>query len=533
MAAAKQIVLITGALHESAIERFRQDPLMEIRYFPDCSKDVLFAQVADCHALVTRSETDVDATLMDKAPHLKVIARAAVGVGNIDIDDATRRGILVINCPGKNTNSAAEMTMALLLGMLRHVPQAHAKVKEGGWDRHRYTGRELKGKSIGIVGLGNVGHRVAKFARGFDMNALAFDPYISPSVFELHGAKCISKFEELISQVDVLSFHVPLTKETKGMLTKDLMSKMKKGSWIVNAARGGVYREEDLIPHLKSGLIAGLAVDTFESEPKPSQSLVSLANVWVSPHIGASTEEAQVAIGQTVYDQVSKSIRGGVVDYPINLPKVGVITDPKVRAYATLAEKLGSLAGQILDFNPKSIDLKYRGSLANAEHALIKLSFMKGYASRISNDYVSFVNVETLFEKLGIQVSDREEPAFDSYRSALKITMNGPNGVNMTIGGIVFDDMIPKLSLINNFYFEVDPSGPMLLVENEDKPGVVGSIGVFLGDQGINIATFELSRNKTGGRAMSIIRVDQELTVDQIKQLSQIKNICSVHSVLL
>jgi D-3-phosphoglycerate dehydrogenase / 2-oxoglutarate reductase len=526
-------VLITGALHDEAMKLFMGHPKLHVTYQPDCSRSELMGLVSSCQILVTRSETDVDQEVIDTAKELKVIARAAVGVGNIDIQYATTKGILVINCPGKNTNSAAELTLGLMLSLLRKIPDAHHKVKTGGWDRHSFTGRELKGKRLGIVGLGHVGHRVAKFAHGFDMEVSAYDPYISPQLFDKHQVKRYDRLEDLAAHCDILSVHVPLNKETKGMVSTSILEKMPRGSWIINAARGGVFNEKDLIPFLKSGHIAGAGIDTFETEPKVLRELVDLPQVVVSPHIGASTDEAQRSIGQTIFDQVIKSVEGGVVDYPVNLPKVGVIQDPKVKAYAVLAEKLGSLAGQISGFNPAQVEILYRGDLASGDHSLIRLSFLKGYASRVVNDYVSFVNVENHIDRLGIKVEDREQPSFETYRSALKVKLKGQDHRELTVGGLVFDDFIPRLSLINDFYFETEPSGAMLLVENDDKPGVIGDLGHFLGFKGVNIATFELSRNRRGGKAMAVIRVDQELSSEDVKQIKNLRNVLQVNTAFL
>ena len=526
-------VLITGALHHSALSAFNSNKHLKITYLPDCDRRTLLREVPGAHVLVTRSETDVDREVLDAATSLKVVARAAVGVGNIDIAYASDKGILVINCPGKNTNSAAELTLGLLLSMFRNIPQAHAKVKSGGWDRHTFTGRELRGKRIGIVGLGNVGHRVARFAKGFEMDVSAYDPYIAPQIFEQHGVKSSPSLKDLASQVDVLTFHVPLNKETKGMASLEILRAMPHGSWVLNAARGGIYKETDMVELLKSGQIAGLGVDTFESEPKVNSDLLALPNVWCTPHIGASTEEAQIAIGETIYDQVVKALVGGVVDYPVNLPQVGVIHDQRVKSYAVLAEKLGSLAGQIAGFNPTHAEISYRGDLAGLDHSLIRLSFLKGYVSRVVNDYVSFVNVERHADKLGIKVQDKSVPQFDSYRSALKINLVGSSGQSLRVGGLVFDDQISRLSLINDYYFEAEPSGHMLLVENEDKPGVIGDLGHFLGLKNINIATFELSRNRRGGKAMAVIRVDQEVSTQDQEEMGKIRNIIRVNRVYL
>ncbi len=533
MDSGKTMILITGALHASAMKSFSGNPRFEVRYHPDCDRSTLLRHVKDAHVLVTRSETDVDKEVVDAAPLLKVIARAAVGVGNIDIGYATEKGILVINCPGKNTNSAAELTLGLMLGMLRHIPQAHETVRNGGWDRHRFTGRELRGKKLGIVGLGNVGHRVAKFARGFDMDVLAYDPYIAPQIFEQHGVRRIGALRELASQVDILSFHVPLNKETKGMATKDILQTMPRGSWLINAARGGIFNELDVIDLLRSQHLSGVAIDTFETEPKVNPTLRALPQVWCTPHIGASTEEAQIAIGETIYDQVVKAIEGGVVDYPVNLPQVGVIQDQRTKSYAVLAEKLGSLAGQIAGFNVSQAELSYRGDIAGSDHSLVRLSFLKGYLSCVVNDYVSFVNAESHAAKIGLTVHDRSDPQFDSYRSALKITLTGVDGRSLRVGGVVFDDQIPRLSLINDYYFEAEPSGHMLLVENEDKPGVIGDLGHFLGFKGVNIATFELSRNRRGGLAMAVIRTDEEVSAGDQVEMARIRNIVKVHRVYL
>jgi D-3-phosphoglycerate dehydrogenase len=529
----KTRILITGHLHDSATKAFQGRADFSVVYAPDCARDKLLSLVSDCQVLVTRSETDVDRQVIDQAKELKVIARAAVGVGNIDIDYATEKGILIINCPGKNTNSAAELTLGLLLGMVRHLPQAQSHMKGGGWDRHQFTGRELRGKRLGIVGLGNVGHRVAKFARGLDMEVFAYDPYIAPAVFERHDVKPTATLLDLMKISDVLSVHVPLNKETKGMVDGKMLDALPQGAYVVNAARGGIIHEKELLARLESGKIAGAAIDTWDFEPKPLAELLLHANVCCSPHIGASTLEAQIAIGETIYQQVDKAINGGVVDHPVNLPQIAVIDNPLLKAYAVLAEKLGSLIGQIMEFNPSKIELSYRGDLANLDHVIVRLGFMKGYAGQVVDGYVSFVNVTSHFENLGITIAEKTDPAFRSYKSALKVHVTGPGGKELTVGGIVFDDRYPRISLINDFYFEIEPSGEIILIENSDRPGVIGDVGQYLAAQGINIDTFALSRNRKGGRAMALIRVDSALSNNQVKAMLALDNVESVKAVRL
>jgi len=526
-------VLITGALHADAISAFEQNSNFSVNYKPDCKREDLLDLVKDVTVLVTRSETKIDKDLIDKAPDLKVIARAAVGVGNIDIDYATERGILVINCPGKNTNSAAELTFGLLLAMMRKLPTAYAHLKQGGWDRHEFSGRELKGKKLGIVGLGNVGHRVAKFAHGFDMEVYAYDPYVAQDVFRRNGATRVEHLVDLASQVDILSVHVPLNKETKGMIDSNVLSYLKDGSYVINAARGGICVEQDLITGLDQGKLAGVALDTFENEPEPLKTLIGHELVWCTQHIGASTLEAQQLIGETVYDQVVKAVDGGVVDYPVNLPDIGIPDNSMLKAYSVLSQKLGSMIAQLIDFNPDQMEVSYRGDLANFDTSLVKLGLMKGYAGHVVDAYVSFVNTTAHFEKLGIKLIENDDPDFESYKSAVKVLVRGDEGKTLSVGGVVFDNRFPKISLVNEFYFEIDPQGSLIITENLDRPGVIGDIGHYLAKQKVNIDNFSLSRNRQGGKAMAVIRTDTDLNAEQLKGLSEIENVVKAKTIRL
>lgn len=526
-------VLVTGALHPIAIEGFKKLTDIELIYKPDVAFEQLKGDLRDTHVLVSRSETDVDRRLIDAAPQLKIVARAAVGVGNIDLEYATEKGILVMNTPGKNTNSAAELSLGLMLAMLRRIPEAQNTVKAGGWDRHRFSGYELRGKNIGIVGLGNVGHRVARFCQSFDAIVYAYDPYISSSVFTKNNVIPISSLEELATLADILTLHVPKNKETSGMIDRPILRALGARGYLVNAARGGIVDEKDLLWALNEGVIAGAAIDTFDQEPKPLPELVQHPQVWCTPHIGASTEEAQIAIGQTVVDQIRKALEGGVVDYHVNLPNVGVIDKQILKAYSTLAEKLGSICGQVLDFNPSVVQFQYRGDIAELDNSIIRLSWMKGFVSQVVDDYVSFVNVNKHIERMGIEVSESPDPSFSSYNSALKVIIRGAQGQQMTIGGVVFEERHLRLTLFNDFHFEVEPSGYMLFIENLDRPGVIGDVGQYLAQKQINISSFNLSRNKKGGRAMAVVSVDSPLSPEHLKALSDLPHVESAKALLL
>jgi D-3-phosphoglycerate dehydrogenase len=260
---------------------------------------------------------------------------------------------------------------------------------------------------------------------------------------------------------------------------------------------------------------------------------MSHERVWCSPHIGASTLEAQIAIGETILRQVEKAVDGGVVDYPVNLPKVGVIDSPLLKVYAVLAEKLGACVGQLLDFNPSAISLSYRGDLASLDHSIVRLGLMRGYAAQVVDGYVSFVNVEQHFEKMGITIAESRDPDFQSYKSALKVRVAGPEGKELVIGGIVFDDRYSRISLLNDFTFEIEPSGEIVIIENNDRPGVIGDVGNFLASRGVNIDTFVLGRNRKGGRALAMVRVDSPLPPDAVQAMKKINNVVSVHAISL
>jgi D-3-phosphoglycerate dehydrogenase len=524
-------VLISGTLNAAAVARMHAQPGLTVVYEPECPREKLLKLIRPAHVVITRSETNVDQELIDCAPELKVIARAAVGVSNIDIAYATKKGILVVNTPGKNTNSAAELTVGLLLAMFRKLPDAHAQIKKNGWDRHKFVGRELRHKKIGLVGLGNVGHRVAKFCRGFDMEVYAYDPYISPQLFARHDAKACNSLDELARQVDILSVHTPLNNETQGMVSLATLQLMPPGSFVINAARGGIVDEHALLTCLDSGQLAGAAIDTWENEPKPRSALALHPKVWCSPHIGASTEEAQEEIGAAVVEQVLKSLNGGIVDYPINLPEVGLITSPLVSTYVVLAQKLGSLCAQLLKSNPVKVELSYGGNLAGVDQSYIRLGWITGFTAHAVDGFVSFVNATQHFDKLGVEIIEGNDPQFEGYRSAITTSVLQEDGRSLTVGGIVFDDTNMRISQIDDFHFEVEPHGEFLLIRNSDQPGVIGGVGTLLAKAGINIDSFNLSRRNKGGEAMGLIKVDGEITASLLKQLTALSYITGVNQI--
>jgi D-3-phosphoglycerate dehydrogenase len=522
-------ILITGALHPLALELFHAAPDVEVDYRPDLPYGEVLGAMADVHALVTRSETNITREMIDAGRRLKVIARAAVGIGNIDVDYATDKGILVIHTPGKNTNSAAELTVGLLLAAIRKVVPAHRALEGRGWDRHRFTGSELMGKTLGLIGLGNVGHRVARFANAFEMRVLAHDPYIADEVFERHHAHK-SDLDGLLAASDVVSLHVPLTRETRGMLGAAQIAQMKDGVVILNTARGGLIDEPALLEALRSGKVAAAGIDTWSEEPPRDNPFITLPNVVMTPHIGASTVEAQLRIAESIAEQTLRALRDEVVDYPVNMPRLRVLTNPRVKFYAVLAEKLGVFAVQSLDFNPRRVLVKYRGELNREEGMMVRRAFLKGFLKNTAEETITFVNAEAKAAERRIEISEVEDPAFTDYQSAVQFIVSDHEH-SFKIGGVVFGENNYRLSQVNDFTFEVIPAGTLLWVINIDRPGVIGDIGTTLAKNRINISQFELSRNMPGGQAMSLLRVDSPVDDAVIEALRAIPNVVSVRRI--
>ncbi len=532
-------VLVTGKVHASCLKILEEPPPelalgvpIELDLRPDCPRAELFEHVKTADVLLSRSETTVDQEVLSAGDQLSVVARAAVGYGNIDVDFATQKGVLVVNTPGKNTNSAAELTLGLLLDMARHITPAHGNMKKGGWNRHQFTGIELLGKKIGIVGLGNVGHRVAKFCNGFDMDVLAYDPYISTDVFRRHRVTQCQELGELLEQVDILTVHVPLNKETKGMISQKELVQLKPGAWVLNAARGGVLHEPDLLTALESGHVACAGIDTWEDEPTPLRGLVEHPKVIATPHIGASTQEAQIRIGETIAVQILKALRGEIVDFPVNLPNLTVLPDIASRNMAVLLEKLGRMLAQLHDFRPTSLTLRVPSELSPDLYELLSVSAIKGFLAHSSDEFVSYVNARLLFESRGLELNTVSKEGSERPAREILLELSGEEKQEQVrLGGALYDGKIPRITLINKHEFEMEPSGDLLLVSNEDRPGVVGNVGSFLSQESLNIAQFDLSRNTTGGEAMALIRTDGRLKKEAVARMEELPHVIRVRRI--
>ncbi len=522
-------VLITGAIHSTGVDRLRAEPDLQVDFKPDLPLGEILQLIRPYHCLIVRSETPVQRELIDAAPDLKVIAVAAVGVANVDVQYATEKGILVMNTPGKNTNSAAELAMGLLLAVMRKVVTADANMRRLGWDRHQFSGTELMNKTIGIVGLGNVGHRMARFCQGFDMRVLAYDPYIPDETFSRHRVEKVD-WPTLVSESDIISVHVPKTRETIGMINAETIAAMKPGVVLINAARGGIIEEEALLRALESGQVAGAGIDTWPVEPPKENVFAKFSQVVMTPHIGASTPEAQMRVAEAIAVQVPKALSGGIVDYPVNMPQIRMLEGDLMTAYTVLCEKLGLFSSQYMNFEPSELEISYRGDIADKDCTLLRLAFLKGYLKR-THEYVSYVNADQRAVSVGLKVTTTDVPEFHAYQSAVKFVFRG-NGERFTIGGVVFSGPHPRIALVDDFPFEIEPEGTFLAICSQDRLGVVSSIASILDQNNILISNFEFSHNNEKKRSMFLIRVGRKGVPEEVVQkLCQQEHIALVRKI--
>jgi D-3-phosphoglycerate dehydrogenase len=494
----------------------------------------LHKAVRDSEGLVVRSETKVSAELMDVAEKLRVIGRAGVGVDNIDVEAATARGIVVMNAPDGNTITTAEHTIALLVALARNVPQANSSVKAAQWDRKRFVGAELRGKTLGIIGLGRIGRAVAARAAALGMKIVAHDPFIGAEQaldFEVET----TGLEEVFSRADFLTIHTPLTTETRGLINAAAFAKMKQGARVINCARGGLVDEGALYNAISSGKIAGAALDVFEQEPPPANHpLLQLEEVIVTPHLGASTTEAQEAVALTVAEQMRDYFLTGALRGAVNMPALGAKDLATLQPYLLLAGSLGRFQAQLVQSAVREIRLDFAGELVELDAASVTRSFLAGLLRDVSAR-VNIVNAFVIAEERNISVTTSYVRGAD-VGPAIRTTVvceNGKHSVSGTVFRIAEGYREGRITEINGFRIEAVPRGYMLLMHNRDVPGVIGRVGTLLGEKGINISAFHLGRRERGGEAMAVIEVDAPLDATTVEQLLQFAPIISVRQIQL
>jgi D-3-phosphoglycerate dehydrogenase len=510
-------VLVAEKIADSGVERMR-DAGLTVDVRTDLERAQLLDVIAGYDALIVRSATKADAELIERAANLKVIGRAGIGIDNVDVESATRHGIVVVNAPQSNVISAAEHTMALLLSLARHVPAADASLRAGKWERASFEGVELHGKTIAILGLGRIGTLVAQRALAFGMRVIAYDPYVSKQRASQMGVELTGSLTEALADADFVTVHLPKTQETKALIGADELKQLKPGARLINAARGGIVDEEALATLLKRGDVAGAALDVYESEPpSPDNPILKAPGTVLTPHLGASTHEAQDKAGFSIAEQVMLALRGDLAPYAVNVDAGRELADA-VKPFVSLAEMLGGIFTRIAGDNLGHVTISYAGQIAEHDLRVLTLSALKGMLSQVVHEPVTFVNAPLVAAERGIQYAESKQTASRDYTNVIEISGDGRAAVAGTLVGVRNE---PRLVRVWDFQLEMPPGDHMVLLRYDDRPGVIGAIGTILGGSGVNIADMRVGRQEKGGEALMVLTVDSPIGADLLDELAK------------
>lgn len=525
-------ILVADDVSALGIEKLRALPDADVTVRIGMSEDELVAEIADCDALLVRSQTKVTARVLEAAKKLKAIGRAGVGVDNIDLPAATRRGVVVINAPDGNTMSAAEHTFAMMISLARHIPQADASIRRGVWDRKSYVGVELRGKTLAVLGMGRIGTEVAKRALAFEMRVVAYDPFLSDERAKDLGVTRMA-LDAAVEAGDFITVHTPLTKETRHLLGADAFARMKDGVRIVNCARGGIIDEIALADALKAGKVAGAALDVFEDEPLPvDHPLRALTQVVLTPHLGASTVEAQVNVAIDVAAELALALQSKPYRNAVNLPALSMEQKAYLEPYLGLGEQIGLFAAQLVSGPIAQLEITYGGQLAEHEVSFVTRTVLKGLLGYQHSDEVNYVNAPFLAEQFGLTVREIKQPRSKVFTNLVTLSLqteDGPHHVSATL----YNGFGPRIVEIDGYSVDVQPEGTMLFTRHQDKPGMIGRIGTLLGDVDINIGAMQVGRRETGGEAVMMMSVDRMVPAEVVAQIAQMTNIRDVRAIEL
>jgi D-3-phosphoglycerate dehydrogenase len=512
----KPVVLVAEELSPAGIAVLEND--FEVRYVDGADRDALLPAVADVDALIIRSATKANAEVFEHAKRLRVVARAGVGLDNVDVEAATKAGVMVVNAPTSNIVTAAEHAIALLLATARNVPQGHAALKQGEWKRSKYTGVELQGKTVGVLGLGRIGVLVAQRLAAFDMEIIAYDPYIQAARAAQLGVKLVS-LDELLQQADFITVHLPKTKETLGLIGDRELNLVKPEVRIVNAARGGIVDEAALDRALTEGRVAGAGLDVFSTEPCTDSPLFKHDNVVVTPHLGASTHEAQEKAGTQVAKSVKLALSGEFVPDAVNVQGGAVAED--VKPGLPLTEKLGRIFTALAQGVPVRLDVIVRGEITQHDVKVLELAALKGVFSEVVEESVTFVNAPLLAGERGVEVSLTTSEESPAWRNLITIKGTMADGEIISVSGTLSGPRhLERIVEINGFDLELSPAPHMAVLGYVDKPGVIGVIGKLLGDRGINIAGMQVGRDAKGGKALTVLTVDSAISQEDLDTIA-------------
>jgi D-3-phosphoglycerate dehydrogenase len=519
-------VLIADAISQRGVDELSRDGAIEAVVKIGLSEKELVDLIPDFSALVVRSQTKVTADVLNAGTKLRVVGRAGVGVDNVDVETATRRGIIVLNAPGGNTVSTAEHAFSLLLSAARKIPQADANVRSKNWDKKNFEGVELYNKMLGVIGMGRIGSELSRRAIAFGMRVIAYDPYLSATRARSLQVELVDELDDLLTDADFISLHTPLTAETRHILDAARLQKTKRGVRVINCARGGLIDENALVKVLQDGHVAAAALDVFETEPLPADSpLRGAPNLVLTPHLGASTVEAQESVGIEIARSIRAALLEGTIRNAVNMPSLDAKTLAIIGPHLRFGEKLGRFLSQLASKRVETLNINYSGKVNEVDTTAITRSILKGFLQMAGGSEVNEVNAPSFAETLGLKVSESRLSAPGDYTDMLELSAAG-EGKTVSVGGAFFG-VTPRIISINSRPVEARPHGVVLVLENTDRPGMVGRVGTLLGGHGVNIATMSLSRNQAGGTALTVLNLD---TAPSEELLTEIQASEDIHS---
>ena len=514
-------ILVSDKVSGQGIEILQQAHEVDVRH--NLSLDELIAIIPQYDALVVRSETKATRAVIEAATNLKVIGRAGVGVDNIDIQAATEKGIMVINAPDGNTIAAAEHTMAMMLALARNVPQAYRSMKEGKWERSKFMGVEMRGKTLGVIGLGRIGTGVAKRALSFDMRVIGYDPFISEETAQDLGIE-LTELNQIYAKADFITLHMPLTAETKHLLNEEAFSKMKKGIRIVQCARGGLIDEWALAKAIEAGIVAGAALDVFEKEPCAADNpLLKLGNVILTPHLGASTEEAQVGVAVDVAEGILAALNGDPVTTAVNMPPVPHQVMQFIKPYFQLVEKMGTLAVYLAEGRIQTIEVEYKGEIGEVDSKMLTVAILKGVLNPILQESVNYINAPTVAKSRGIKVREIKSEETENFANLISVRVRTDKGENRVAGTLFGHE--GRIVMIDGYRVDVTPKGYLLIVPHNDNPGMIGSVGCLLGEKKINIMSMQVVRTEQVGKSIMFLEVESDICNDTLLKIKALNGI--------
>ena len=514
-------VLIADKMSPRAAEIFKERGL-EVDVNVGLERDELIKIIGDYDGLAVRSATKVTPPVLEAATNLKVIGRAGIGVDNIDLPTATNNGVVVMNTPFGNSITTAEHAIAMMFALARQIPEADASTQASKWEKSKFMGVELTGKLLGVIGCGNIGTIVASRGIGLKMKVIAFDPFLTAERAIDIGVEKV-ELDELLARADFITMHTPLTDKTRNIINADALAKCKKGVRIINCARGGLIVESDLKAALESGQVAGAALDVFEEEPAKENPLFGMDNVVCTPHLGAATEEAQVNVAIQVAEQLSDYLMSGAVTNAINMPSISAEEAPKLKPFVTLAEQLGLLAGQVTASSIKEVTIEYAGEVSELNCAPLSSAMISGLLRPLMSE-VNMVSAPAIAKERGMDVAETKRGSTGAFDSYIRLVVKTENS-ERSFAGTVFSDGKPRLIQLTGINMEAELAPRMLFITNNDQPGIIGSIGSLLGTHGINIASFNLGREKPGGNAIALIAVDNEIGADILDEVMALEQV--------